>query len=279
MQLGALATVFGQFFFFCLAPRRGDLLFDISAFFTFLGFYSVTSDFVALAIERLFASVFNTSYEHRKNVFLLITLFIFTLTIFCYMTYYQIYNTSEKIRFLIQLTCLFIASSLITSLIILRLIEIWNKQRYGVAIQNKKSYTLSQRFQLIENIKMTRGLRNGIQIFVIVGCITAVFYAVGYATYNGTYGELFFGYRSLAITVINIGFSISFYVTINSNNLWKKDINVTYDDVRKLLSSSKVDEQQTSALKQNINGKEMIFDVIQSTDLHFQQLRSSWEDE
>ncbi|CAD5231615.1 unnamed protein product [Bursaphelenchus xylophilus] len=261
MQVGALVTVIGQFLLLCLALNRDEWLFPLAASLTFMGFYSVTSDFLILAFERLFASAQNLNYEHKKNIQLVILVFMTTLSAFGYMTYCQIFNDPVRIRYLIQLTCLFIASLLITSLIILRAIELWNKKRYEVAILNKNSYTLSQRFQLVENIKMTRGLRKGIQIFVVVGCVTSVLYAVGYAKYDVLYRELLFGFRALAITIINVGFTISFYVTINSNNLWRKDLIWVFDDVRRRLAPSRVDEHRIPPFKHNINGQEMIVDL------------------
>uniref|UniRef100_A0AC35FU52 Gustatory receptor n=1 Tax=Panagrolaimus sp. PS1159 TaxID=55785 RepID=A0AC35FU52_9BILA len=226
----------------------------------------------AMVAERVFATILIKDYEFnpRRWIFIIIAIFEFFMSFSSvYLFYYE--NLSE----LYFLT--FILFLDVTAFIIYLICEYINLRRYQRYFRTnltcfKHVMSLSERFQLAENIKSSRVFK---PLAILVTIFNILLVAIGLAK------PLNLGIFAKNIIYLLFELNIVVYavcipsITLFRNQIWRNQIYQIFSKIAIIKKCLPKIETNTVHLR-NTFGKNMILNVDRQQNYYFKELNKSW---
>ncbi|CAD5235552.1 unnamed protein product [Bursaphelenchus xylophilus] len=225
-------------------------------------------------MERTCASVWLVDYERKTHLFAM-TVTMLLVALFTAWIFDKIYNMTLSDR---MLTYGIVVAAVVASgfLILFVLVVHWNKARYRVSLVNSRRYTLSEKFQLSENIRMNGIIWRSI-FYGGSGGFTAAVQVVLCYVLKDSEPLLAATFRVTCLITLNILFIPSFLTLIYRIPRWKKAFMALY---RYTLMCpqvwNKVDVKKEVRIVNTITGKKLNFAIHEERDIYFDQLQRSW---
>lgn len=163
---------------------------------------------------------------------------------------------------------------------ILLFLHYFNKKRYRSSLYNVDKYTLSERYQLQENIK-SAVLMQRVALFIFCMNLT-----IGIAFTVSYYFQGYVFHRSCYV-VFNLTISLYAYVFplvgITSNESWRSFLIRTLQKMTRISPSeltleSRPNEKRESLTRtvRGFEGKRIIFTIEEEKEVYFNQLQMNW---
>lgn len=156
--------------------------------------------------------------------------------------------------------------------------ERWNKHRYQQSLWYSKSYTLTERFQLSENIRMNNILWHTI-VYGACGGFTSAVQVILCQLTQKNYPEIAAAMRILCLLSLNSMFIPSMMSLIRRIDRWNNEFNriLNLCQLYKRMSNQRIHSESVTSELRTIGGRQMVFDHSKETDIYFQQLELSWK--
>ncbi|CAD5228892.1 unnamed protein product [Bursaphelenchus okinawaensis] len=224
--------------------------------------------------ERSCASIFLVSYEKKSNLFVMFLVIMGAMLVAVYL-FWQLYDMTVLPDVILSIGI--VIGSIISIGFLALFVQVfrWNKRRYQASLLNRRKYTLSEKFQLSENIRMNSIIWRSI-VYGGTGGFTCALQVVLCVCLKDQLPILAAMFRITCLTTMNILFiptSANFILNVPR---WKKE----YRRICKLGLTvthlwSKVDIVHETNVT-TITGKRLIFQVHEEKDIYFMQLQESW---
>uniref|UniRef100_A0AC34FCI2 Uncharacterized protein n=1 Tax=Panagrolaimus sp. ES5 TaxID=591445 RepID=A0AC34FCI2_9BILA len=228
-----------------------------------------------IVFERICATIWLKNYEKT------VSNLMFGFCLFCQMPVSLGFAYLMYIKIISTFLCGILTSlAVIFGYSILIFLEWFNKKRYKASLSDLTTYTLSERFQLQENIRTALLLRKIVKILsggflFIGGCTIALYY------YSDNFIE------RLVMIMLNCLLCFCSYTFplfgVSSNTVTYH----TFQKLKSLLPRSQVssepipytvEQRQTSLSTQirGFDGSQIIFSIDEEREVYFKQLKAGW---
>ncbi|CAB3406074.1 unnamed protein product [Caenorhabditis bovis] len=221
-------------------------------------------------IERLLASFLMADYEKkpRRYISILLIVILYGWAVFCGITFiFELLPTyfhgisSLSLNFCALLACFFN--------------EYYNRRKLAnslVASKDIPNYSLSQRYQISENLKTAMLFKRGIvvAIFFSILCVIMILLSSIYKSDN-MFNWIQIGFNYAAI-IYGVGIPAAMYYYDEN---WKRDLIMFFNKwvLRKLPATVNAERSLKSTF-----GERMIHEKNRETAIYFQQLQQDWSE-
>uniref|UniRef100_A0A1I7RJY3 G protein-coupled receptor n=2 Tax=Bursaphelenchus xylophilus TaxID=6326 RepID=A0A1I7RJY3_BURXY len=225
-----------------------------------------------VVIERISASLWLECYERREDKFLIHAMLAFALLVS--VVFYSINYAYDLRIFAYRLPYVFIALVAFVSLVVFLYFHFLNKRRLRQALANRSFYSLNERFQLAENVRVGDiAIR---QAFIVSGMVMLFVTAVVIISCLNLDIPLYIlrslSYHFLAIYNIAEAFNIAY-----GHSTFKK---LYFDQLRRSLFGPKGSVDSIDATKRhsirNTDGMVLNFSAREENRIVFTMLENSW---
>ncbi|KAL7071757.1 hypothetical protein ACQ4LE_009192 [Meloidogyne hapla] len=234
-----------------------------------------------LLLERILATVLVSKYENIKKPYFSIFCFIIMTSLSFFNSYEQTYSESVLDVTLGTLITLYITLCLgIVEIALIAYIGYYNNNKYKLGTIIYLKHSLTERYQLSENIRTSRQLKP-----------TFIFHFINILVSSGI--TILFKYDHIKdISIINLLFVFVFLITAFCNlsieitiiifhpilNIQLKQLLIKYKNKLKLFNKIGISETKQSHPITTLDGRNLIFkernDLSQK---YFEMLKKSWE--
>ncbi|KAH7705748.1 Protein SRE-3 [Aphelenchoides avenae] len=267
--------------FFDRRQLVSDDLFLLSGSMSFLemarifGYATILGTIVSVIVERSIATIKLKSYEHQRSNFMVVVAVVYSWGIGAIATYVvwqnwlpMIYPVAAGVLYVMQFLATFVT------------VEYINRRRYDRSRRGIQTFTLSQRFQLSENLRSLTVIRR----CAYVGGVGFgfAFSVVGTNSYLKTDSSLYITRALLNFTAYAASFA--FVATaVASVRIWRKECRRTFTSIKRSIC----DNARTSIVPMpsraasmsqlyDTCGEKMHFSAKEEQDIYFKQLQQAW---
>uniref|UniRef100_A0AC35FR84 Uncharacterized protein n=1 Tax=Panagrolaimus sp. PS1159 TaxID=55785 RepID=A0AC35FR84_9BILA len=228
-----------------------------------------------IVFERICATIWLKTYEKT------VSNLMFAFCLFCHIPVASGFMLLMYYKILDTFICgILILSASILGYLVLNFLEWFNKKRYKASLLCSTNYTLSERFQLQENIRTALLLKKIVMILsggflFIGGCIIASYF------YNGD--------LVVRCTIIFLNYLFCFcsytfpLFGVSTNTISLQTIHILKSILPRPQVSSEplpyTSEQRQASLSTQIrgfDGSQIIFTIDEEREVYFKQLQNGW---
>uniref|UniRef100_A0AC35GVF8 Gustatory receptor n=1 Tax=Panagrolaimus sp. PS1159 TaxID=55785 RepID=A0AC35GVF8_9BILA len=248
--------------------------FTIFGLFRLAGINAVYSTLGTVVFERIYATVYLENYEKTvSNPFFFYCILYHTLE-YCIATY-SIYK--EWIDLAIFGTVIILLN--IIGYFMFTGLEWFNERRYRTSLMHRKKYTLSERFQLQENIRTAHLMKSVAGVFVFLNILVGISMII-----SSVYIDEFA--KRISYVVFNFALSFTGYtfplLGMGKNRMWsqiflrlKKWTKIAPSNLPEILSQAEQRAQLSNQIR-GFNGTKIIFTIDEERELYFNNLKNHW---
>ncbi|KAI6176246.1 hypothetical protein M3Y97_00777700 [Aphelenchoides bicaudatus] len=228
------------------------------------------SAFTLIVLERCCASIRLKSYEQERHPKIIFFTIITSWLSSIYIGHYLFFSNLDGAVIIYISVFAMVGLSMILGIFIYN--HYWNIKKYEYAKNHRLIFTLGQKFQLQENIRMSKLLLRGFTAASIGGFISSLTLLGCFQASAGQFSDLYYVWRALFVLFLMLTSTAYILSACYSLPFWKELFLNKW-----LLRGRRIQGAENSlAHLQTLEGTKLAFSITIETSKHFDQLKNTW---